>query len=227
MVYKNLMKIRRFVIPDTHGCARTFYRLFHQTLQVRKADRVYLLGDMIDRGPNTKELLDLLMELQSRGFSISCLRGNHEQMLLDASLSLKNIQTWVLNGGFATLDSFGISKVANIPRRYLEFIRSLPFYIELEDFILVHAGMNFEHSSPFSDSHAMLWSRNLSIDKRQISNRRLICGHTPHSRDSVRASLTEDVITLDNGCVYREHGLGTLASLELNSLKLVFEPNID
>ncbi len=227
MVYKNRMEIRRFVIPDTHGCACTFYHLFHQILQVRKTDRVYLLGDMIDRGPKSKELLDLLMELQSRGFFISCLRGNHEQMLLDASLSPKNIQTWVLNGGFATLDSFGISKVANIPRRYLDFLRSLPLYIEVEDFILVHAGMNFEDGTPFSDSRAMLWSRNLTIDKRQTSNRRLICGHTPHSQNTVRASLAADIITLDNGCVYREHGLGTLSALELNSLELVFQPNID
>ena len=227
MVYKKRMEIRRFVIPDTHGCALTFHHLLHKTLQVRKSDRVYLLGDMIDRGPRSKELLDLLMELQSRGFSISCLRGNHEQMLLDAYQSPENIQTWVLNGGYATLDSFGVAKVAALPRRYLDFLRSLPFYIELKDFILIHGGMNFADGVPFSDTRAMLWSRNLSIDKQLTSNRRLICGHTPHSQNTVRASLAADIITLDNGCVYREHGLGTLAALELNSLELVFQPNID
>ena len=227
MVYKKRMEIRRFVIPDIHGCSLTFNSLIHQVLQVRKTDRVYLLGDMIDRGPRSKEVLDLIMELRARGFSICCLRGNHEQMLLDAPRSADNLRTWILNGGYATLDSFGVSKVADIPRRYVEFVHNLPFYIELEDCILVHAGLNFEEGEPFSDTHAMLWKRTISVTRRQTSSRRLICGHTPHGRNEVRASLTTDIITLDNGCVYREPGLGALAALELNSLELVFQQNLD
>lgn len=226
MVYKKRMEIRRFVIPDVHGCALTLHHLLQHTLQVRKTDRIYLLGDMIDRGPRSKELLDLLMEFHSRGFYISCLRGNHEQMLLDAHRSPDCLQTWILNGGFSTLDSFRISKVANLPRRYLDFLDRLPFFIELHDFILVHGGMNFDND-PFTDTRAMLWSREGSIDMKKTSNRRLICGHTPHRRDEIRASIHGDMITLDNGCVYREPGLGSLAALELNSLELVFQPNLD
>lgn len=227
MVYKKRMEIRRFVIPDIHGCALTFHHLINQVLQVRKTDRVYLLGDMIDRGPRSKEVLDLIMELKARGFSVSCLRGNHEQMLLDAPKSAESQRTWILNGGYATLDSFGVSKAADIPRRYLEMLNVLPFSIELEDYILVHAGMNFEEGEPFSDTHAMLWSRTVSIDRRLTSNRRLVCGHTPHDRNEIRASLATGIITLDNGCVYREKGLGALAALELNSLEVVFQQNLD
>lgn len=227
MVYKKRMEIRRFVIPDIHGCALTFHHLIHQILQIRKSDRMYLLGDMIDRGPRSKEVLDHIMELRDRGFSVACLRGNHEQMLLDAPGSADSLRTWIVNGGYATLDSFRVSKIADIPQRHLKFLQGLPFYLELEDYILVHGGMNFDSGQPFSDTHAMLWKRTVSIDRRQTSGRRLISGHTPHSRNDIRASLATDMVTLDNGCVYRDQGLGALAALELNSQELVFQQNID
>lgn len=225
--YKKRMEIRRFVIPDIHGCALTFHHLIHQVLQIRKTDRVYLLGDLIDRGPRSKQVLDMVMELRARGFSFFCLRGNHEQMLLDAYHSPQAIQTWILNGGYATLDSFGISKVADIPRRYRDLCEDFSLYYEMEDYILVHAGMNFDEGNPFSDTQAMLWKRTPSMDKTQTANRKLICGHTPHTRSTVRASLATDIITLDNGCVYRETGMGALTALELNSLELIFQENID
>jgi serine/threonine protein phosphatase 1 len=227
MVYKQGMETRRFVIPDIHGCAATFRTLL-EAVGFRKGDRLHLLGDLIDRGPRSRDVLDLVLDLRACGFSVECIRGNHEQMLLDAPDSPGAFREWLLNGGYATLDSFGIDRVSEIPRRYTDFIAAMPCYMELDGFILVHAGMNFGIPDPYSDTWSMLWSRSETIDRRRAGNRRMICGHTPHSRETIRRSLAADVITLDNGCVYRERpGLGQLTALELGTMKLTFQENID
>lgn len=222
------MQNRRFVIPDIHGCAITFHKLLHEKLKISKADTVYLLGDLVDRGPRSRAVLDLILDLRSQGFSINALRGNHEQMLLNAIQSESDVDTWLINGGKASLDSFGIRRPEDLNPRYRTLLDSLPFYIVLDDFILVHAGMNFERYAPFTDTWAMLWTRSDRVDSSQIGNRRLICGHTPHGIPTIRASLRKRMILLDNGCVYvNKSGLGNLTALELNSMELSFQENID
>lgn len=222
------MEPRHFVIPDIHGCALTFQALIEKRLQVRRTDRVYLLGDLIDRGPRTRDVLDILIEWTRRGFMITSLRGNHEQMLLDAEASNDAMRTWLLNGGHATLDSFGINRPAEIPRRYISLIESFPYYFELKNFILVHAGINLLSSNPFDDTFYMLWHRPEAADQRKVRGKRVICGHTPHDRQSIQQSLKKDFITLDNGCVYREAPeYGSLIALELESMELTFQHNLD
>ena len=75
---------------------------------------------------------------------------------------------------------------------------------------------------------AMLWSRDLEIDKRLLDGRKMIGGHTPLNREEIKQSLTRDRILLDNGCVYAgEAGMGSLTALELNAMTLYFQDNID
>jgi serine/threonine protein phosphatase 1 len=74
----------------------------------------------------------------------------------------------------------------------------------------------------------MLWSRDRKVVKRLIGGRRVIGGHTPTNQKEIRRSLATDHILLDNGCVYKEEpDMGSLAALELNSLTLYFQENID
>lgn len=222
------MEPRRFVIPDIHGCARTFRRLLHEILRVRKDDIVYLLGDTIDRGPASRDVIDEIISLRNSGFAIHPLRGNHEEMLLKSCHDRNFFYMWMLNGGHATLKSFDVEDGCEIPREYRQFIESFPYFIELEDFILVHGGLNFTIPDPLMDREAMLWSRNREVSKELIGGRRLIGGHTPVDREHIRQSLASDHILLDNGCVYKgETGLGSLACLELNSMSLFFQENID
>jgi serine/threonine protein phosphatase 1 len=226
--YKSGMSNRRFVIPDIHGCARSFLRLIQDVIRLRPADRMYILGDMIDRGPRSKEVIDTILRLKSAGFAVYPVRGNHEEMLLNACNDLSDFRLWMLNGGHATLASFNVEDPAELPRHYREFFQRLPYYIELNDFILLHGNLNFRIQDPLSDTEAMIWLRSNEVQKKRIGGKRVIGGHTPLPREEIEESLAADKIMLDNGCVYTgEHGMGSLAALELNSMTLYFQENID
>jgi serine/threonine protein phosphatase 1 len=222
------MPLRTFIIGDIHGCAATLRRLVDDTLRPFPDDRIYLLGDLIDRGPDSKGVLDYIFELRERGLSVSSVRGNHEEMCLQAVDDLYCLELWIANGGLATLESFQADGPGEIPHIYREFLRSLPLYIQLDDFVIVHAGLNFDPPSPFDDSSAMLWTRSPVVDRQRIGGRRLICGHSPVSRSRLEASLDSSKIMLDNGCVFGGRPeLGCLAALELESMTVRYQENID
>lgn len=222
------MRTRRFAIPDIHGCAHTFAALLYDVLRIQASDTLYLLGDYTDRGPRSKEVVDQIFELQSKGFSVYPLRGNHDDMLLRACGNLDFFRIWMLNGGGATLNSFGVDDPCELPLMYRRFFDALPFYLELEDFILVHAGLNFLADDPFSDKEAMLWTRSQEIHNDVIGQKKVITGHTPVSRETIRKSISSGLIPLDNGCVYATTvQLGTLAALDLDTFSLYFQKNID
>ena len=218
---------RTFVIGDVHGCAATLRRLVEELLRPSTGDRIYLLGDLIDRGPDSRGVLDLIFELRERGLAVESIRGNHEEMFLKVDNDYLQ-ELWGTNGGLATLDSFRADGPGDIPHRYRDFLDSLPLYVLLDDFVIVHAGLNFDRASPFDDTEAMLWTRSTFVDRQRIGGRRLICGHTPVPRTLLEASLNSDKIMLDNGCAFSSRpGMGSLAALELGSMTLFFQPNLD
>ena len=219
---------RRFVIPDIHGCCRTFRRLVSKVIRLERADELYLLGDLIDRGPDSKGVLDFILELRDQGFSVKGVQGNHEEMCLRAGEGLQFMELWLVNGGLATLRSFAAEYADEIPRSYRNLLRSLPYYIKLDDFIIVHASLNFNKSDPFADTEAMLWMRDCSVDSSRIGGRRLVSGHTAVTRDQLTASLSTNRILLDNGCVFAgKPGMGSLTALDLDSMTVWYQDNID
>jgi serine/threonine protein phosphatase 1 len=225
------MTPRIFAIGDVHGCARTLRHLVTQVICLARGDSLYLLGDLIDRGPDSKGVLDFILQLTAAGFNVTSVRGNHEEMCLRAPYYQSALEMWTANGGLATLESFQADGPGDIPHRYLHLIQSLPNYVLLDDFVIVHAGLNFELTSPFDpfdDTGAMLWTRSDAVDRQRIGGRRLVCGHTMVTRQRLEASLHSDKIMLDNGCVTaRWPDMGYLAALELNSMQLSFQKNID
>jgi len=222
------MTPRTFVIGDIHGCALTLRSLVENMIRPSATDRIYLLGDLIDRGPDSRGVLDFIFELRERGLYVESIRGNHEEMFLKSSYDPYFLDLWLANGGMATLASFRADGPGDIPQRYRDFIESLPLYILLDDFVLVHAGLNFDTKDPFDDTDAMLWTRSLFVDRLRIGGRRLICGHTPVSRSQLEASLGSDKIMLDNGCVFSGRiETGNLAALELGGMTLFLHPNMD
>lgn len=214
------MKSRTFVFGDIHGCYLTFRTLF-ELCEIEKTDKVYLLGDYIDRGPSSKEVLDFIFELQDGGFQIFPLRGNHEQMLLDSFHSVEIQYLWQKNnGGNRTLKSFGVQNVAEIPSKYIDWLKDLRYYYDLRKFVIVHAGLNFHRDNPFEDKNAMIWTRDRYYDKTKL-NKKIIIGHTPTQLDKIQKSLNENIIFLDGGCVYFDNPeLGNLCALELSEMKL-------
>jgi serine/threonine protein phosphatase 1 len=223
---------RTFAITDIHGCAQTFKLLVEKVICLNKSDKLYLLGDYIDRGPDSKGVLDYILMLSENGYQIFALKGNHEEMLLRAYESEQFLELWLLNGGVSTLISFNASSINDLPYKYINFLKALPYYYVTDDFILVHAGLNFNRSNPLEDIESMLWQRNFEVDLKKTQGRNIIHGHTPVSLIEIQKNIIDlkvkHKINLDNGCVY---GLGdfygNLCALELETLKIYFHPNSD
>jgi serine/threonine protein phosphatase 1 len=219
---------RRFVIGDIHGCFRTLETLLHQKLKISKDDSLYFVGDLIDRGPRSKDVIDLLLSLKDEGYSINPVMGNHEYMLINHYKG-ENIENWLQNGCEKTFRSFGIRYISELDKIFLEFFINLPYYIKLDDFIVCHAGMNFDEPNPFNETFSMLWTRDDYVDMKKTGGRRLVCGHTPHTLEQIKLSLKLNKVQLDGGCVYygRYEGVGYLCALELNTMKLYYEQNCE
>ena len=76
--------MKRWVIPDIHGCSKTLQALFEQQIRPSKEDEIYFLGDYIDRGPDSKGVIDYVRQLEEDGYKVFPLRGNHEDYCLHA-----------------------------------------------------------------------------------------------------------------------------------------------
>lgn len=223
------MANRQFIIGDIHGCSKTLKKLLFETLKVSQDDTLYFLGDFLDRGPNSKKVLKQIIRLKEMGFDINSIIGNHELMLLDSLVDLKALEEWLRAGGRSTLSSFDVEHPNQIKSKYIDFIKSLKNYIEIEDYIIVHGGLDFTLDDPLSDHTKMAWIRNQAVEKDKINGKRIIVGHTPTSLAKIIKSLNQDRILLDGGCVYSnlEKDLGYLVALELNSMQIFYEKCID
>jgi serine/threonine protein phosphatase 1 len=222
------MKPRHFVIPDIHGCERTFSHLLERIIRLQRSDTVFLLGDTIDRGPRSKEVLDRILGLLGAGYDIRSVRGNHEEMLVNSCRDRSYFRMWMINGGHETLKSFGVEDPCEIPPVYRRLLEGFPHFLEYGEFVIVHANLNFRMPDPFEDREAMLWSRSREAIPPLIGGKRVIGGHTPVDMDEIKRSLTTGKIMLDNGCVYTgEPGLGSLLALELETMHIYSQRNID
>jgi serine/threonine protein phosphatase 1 len=229
------------VIGDIHGCYKSFRKLLEEIINVSKDDHIYLLGDYIDRGPSSKQVLDYMLDLKEKGYQLFPLRGNHEEMLVNAYLdqSSNNFMLWMMNGADTTFQSYGIKSYSvmgeaslnELPEEHLSFIRQMPYYYKLEKYIIVHAGVNFESNKPFEDFRSMVWCRDCENDLSASGGRAIIHGHTPVPLDFIKSSLDQGIqkdVNLDAGCVYKEMlGMGNLAALDLTSKTLYSTENVD
>jgi len=106
----------------------------------------------------------------------------------------------------------------------------LPYYIELENYLLIHAGLNFDLADPFKDDFSMLNIRKMEVDLAKIGEKKIIHGHVPTAYPDIENSLNfkSNHISIDAGCVYQHiHALNHLVALEIQSMKLYIQLNID
>ena len=224
----------KYATSDLHGCLKSFQALLEK-INFSKSDELYILGDLIDRGPDSKGVIDFIWQLQSNNYTIHSLRGNHDQMMLDAQHSRKWAINWLLNGGGTTMDSFDAKVLADIPDQYFHFIKELPYYFEVDEYLLVHAGFGFEKENPLEELHAMLWQRNWyeHINYAWLKNRIIVHGHTPITQAeavSMLEHLDENkYLDIDTGCVHKgkAKGDGVLACFDLGKRELIFQENLD
>lgn len=198
------MNRRLFAIGDIHGCFDSLKELVEIKIQLQKNDKFILLGDYIDRGDKSKEVVDFIMELQAQGFDIIPLMGNHEALLLDAFEDEKNISKWIQNGGDKTLKSFEISSLKNIDSKYIEYFKGLRYYYAFGDYLFVHAGFNDNVLNPFTDYYSMLWKCKETYTNPLLSDKTIVHGHNPVNvaKCEERVISKHRVINIDTGCVY-------------------------
>ncbi len=222
---------RSWVIGDIHGCQKTFRHLVENQLHISHRDTIYLLGDYVSKGPDSKGVLDYIFYLQRQHYQIISLMGNHEELLLAARTDESEAQRLFKHGGKQILRSFGVSTLSDIPQPYFDWLEKLPSCLELKDYVLAHAGLNFNISYPFADEKAMRWIRNFEVKPEMIGYRILVHGHSPVALEVTQYQLNTEpptVINLDGGCVYRHRpDQAHLLALELNSRTLVVQNNIE
>ncbi|KAA9333062.1 serine/threonine protein phosphatase [Hymenobacter busanensis] len=222
----------RYAATDLHGCLRTFRRLVEDRLQLTRTDTLYLLGDYVNKGPDSRGVLDYLMQLQADGYHVYCLLGNHDLELLDAARG-NTAATWASPADRAlTLHSFGVADVADIPLRYLTWLAALPLSLELPDFVLVHAGFDFRRppADMRADTHTMLNIKSFTFDASRLQGKRLLHGHVPIATAEAqhRVAQRAGAIDLDTGCVYRLNPeLNHLAALNLDTWELLLQQNVE
>ncbi len=217
---------RIFVIGDIHGCNKTFRKLVLDKIKLQKEDELYCLGDYVDRGPDSKGVIDFILELKEKGYHVHTLRGNHEQLMMDSGKARENFIRWVENGGRKTMESFGIGSYDELESKYKTFFYETQFYFEVGKYILVHAGLNFKIKDPFEDTQAMMWIRDFMVDGNKLGDSIIVHGHTPTSLPLIRAQAGSNVIDIDGGCVYTDYyGLGNLVALDLTSGEIIAVEN--
>ncbi len=228
----------RWVIPDVHGHIATLKSMVEDRIALSKTDSLYFLGDYIDRGPDSRGVIDYIINLQDSGYDVNCIRGNHEDYCIRAweddqkrFLFRSPIEKdWRKNGGNRTLESFGAKRPRDISKFYIDWMKNAKFFIELEDYILVHAGLNFKIDNPFEDTRSMMWIRDFRVDKNKIAGKKVIHGHVPVEMTLIDLFRNNnyDFISLDNGIYYtNKDGFGNLLAFNLDTKEIIIQPNID
>lgn len=167
---------RTFAIGDIHGCHVALDVLLEK-LEITGDDTVVLLGDLVDRGPGTRQVLERVLDLQ-QSCELVLIEGNHEEMLLDAYDDKGWIDSWLQFGGKEVFDSYGGGFDA-IPAEHIQFLRAGVDYYETATDIFVHATL--EPGVPLEEQRRefLRWNKLTGLETPHPSGKRVICGHTP------------------------------------------------
>lgn len=177
---QNYRHMENIAIGDIHG-SPVALRTLLESLNLRD-NRLIFLGDYIDRGPGSSQVLETLLELSSDPKHVF-LRGNHEEWLLNARTEKRWFNTWLGAGvgGKATLTSYGAASfdaaaLSLIPEEHFEFLEGTHLFFQTETEIFVHASLSVQKPEE-NDIQQLLWHSFEEIAPHP-SGKRIICGHT-------------------------------------------------
>lgn len=181
-----------WAIGDIHGHAKHL-ELLLEKLPRQGGDHIVFLGDLIDRGPASKRVLDLVRQLSARN-QVTYIRGNHEIMMLQARHHRRARMAWLRNGGGATLDAYAARSMDAIPDEDWQLMQSSVPFLETETAIYLHA--SFDPLLEMADqSEDDLFWRFCTDPAPHCSGKFVVCGHT--TQPSGMPALWDRVICID------------------------------
>lgn len=200
-----MVEMKTIVIGDVHGCYNELKELI-ATLEAegeykRGIDKLVFLGDYIDRGDDSRLVIEFVRKLQEENDNVIALMGNHEDMLLNYIDRTDDSWTW--NGHVSTLNSY--KGFNNQFKKDVQWMRSLPLYHEDEHFVYVHAGIDPYKPMEEQTRNTLLWVREPFIYGLQEYHKSVIFGHTPSitlDEEWKPVRTFTNNIDIDTGCVY-------------------------
>ena len=167
---------RTLAIGDIHGCLAPLESLW-QIIDPKPADHIIFLGDYVDRGPDSKGVIDFILKAQ-KDFHVTCLTGNHEEKFFLANIDHTELAHWFEAwGGQKTLESYGPGGFADVPEAHWDFLRQNLPYFETDTHIFVHA--NLEPDLPLCDQPPFtIIHKKFGKPAPHQSGKVMICGHT-------------------------------------------------
>lgn len=221
------MSNQKFIaVGDIHGCLKSMEAILDKLKQYY--DRTFIfVGDYIDRGPFSRQVVDYLIDFRQQ---VDCifLRGNHEQMLLDA-VNHNKYGLWMMNGGHTTAQSYDSSgESVKLPENHKEFYEQTKLYYDTEDYFFVHAGVSPRKTiaESLKDKNKMqefLWERSHLNVFETPWEKTVVFGHTPRPKPI----LKDNMIGIDTGCVYDRVGYGKLTAVKLPEEEFVQQVCLD
>lgn len=205
-----------YAIGDVHGRLDLLERLEKRIARnAKRVDHniwVVLLGDFVDRGPDSAGVIEYLLADHPSGFRRLCLGGNHEQAMLEALEDHRTLAWWCDNGGIETLQSYGIPPDridlsargwpamralldAHIPQAHRDFLAGLPLLLTVPGYAFVHAGLRPDIALPDQKDHDLRWYRGPTKGIHDAFGLTVVHGHTIVDKPLV----TKDAIAIDTG----------------------------
>ena len=217
-----------YVMSDLHGEYDKFIKML-DLIKFSSEDKLYILGDVFDRGEKPLDIIDYIREPENS--NIEMLLGNHEYFYLNVLKDGTNLELWLQNGGYSTLKQLN-QKDENYLVELIEYLKNLPLYKVVDDFILVHAGLRIPYNTDNldidtilnnQDEDSLLWERDFVQSDKYINNYTVICGHTPtidkeDYSDKAKIKHLKGKIMIDCGAHFKECN-GRLGCLRLDDLK--------
>ncbi len=214
--------MKTFVIGDIHGRREQLEALLEMLPRDPHTDTLVFLGDFIDRGPDAPGVVARILDLETEGPErVVCLRGNHEQMLLDFIESGEGLWLSHATGGERSFEQYTGEALRiddeadfqrarklvkdSLPPAQLEFFRRLRLYYEDEYALYVHAGLDHGKHPRETDAHALLWTRDMDFFKN-YRGKPCVFGHTPTPFLPLRGRLGRHGIYISNSAIGLDTG---------------------
>jgi serine/threonine protein phosphatase 1 len=206
---------RFFAVGDIHGCLDRLKILLKRMPVDWDEDRLIFLGDYVDRGPDSMQVIEFLLDFKRRyGERIVFLQGNHEWMF-SRYLIGEDCGPFLRCGGSQTIESYSLEgKALEVPGSHRGFLEDLKPFHETESYIFVHAGLRPGVSLAAQSHEDLLWIRSPFLESPYNWGKRVIFGHTPFSAPLIE----ENKIGIDTGAAYG----GRLTAIVLPDLEFVF-----